>query len=396
MRHLIVDQTHIYFCVSGIAIGFLIGINFNNDVKTPSRMRALVCNSYNGLESISMSEEIPAPLTCGSEEVIVQVKASSIDNMDLKISSGYGKVIRRQHNLYSKVYGKNQFPLILGRECSGRIVEVGSKVEDFEVGDEVFAAVPYYACGIASELALIPAEWIAKKPRKLNHEAAASLPYSATIVWNALVNQASFNKHNTKGKRVLIHTVNNPMGCIAVQLIKAWGGHVTATVSSRGLLIANQLGVDDVILYDGKDDDFQTLLASRQQFDLVVNTVGSYLHDFCKASCLQGGVVVSTIATHPASDHYGVFFGAIYSLWLRIRLRFQRNTIMFGDATISRCTLDQVSSLVDSGHLKPIIDKVFDLSQAEEARHWAVTGNPIGKVIIRFRNRPLNRLEGFI
>jgi len=67
-------------------------------------MRALVCNAYNGIESITMSEEIPVPQVCGNEEVIVQIKAASIDDMDLKISSGYGKVIRRQHHLYSKVY----------------------------------------------------------------------------------------------------------------------------------------------------------------------------------------------------------------------------------------------------------------------------------------------------
>jgi len=380
-----VDQTHIYFCLSGIVIGFLIGIRYNQNTKTQPRMRALVCNSYNGVESITMSEEILVPQVCGNEEVIVQIKAASIDDMDLKISSGYGKVIRRQHHLYSKVYGKSQFPFILGRECSGRIVEIGSKVDDFEVGDEIFAAVPYYACGTASEFALMSAEWIAKKPKKLNYEAAASLPYSAAIVWNALVNQASFNQHNTSGKRVLIHTVNNPMGCIAAQLIKAWGGHVTATVSSRGLLLANQLGVDDVIIYDGKDSDFESLLASRSKFDLVVNTVGSYLHDFCKASCKEEGVIVSTTAAHPASDQYGVFFGGLYSLWLRLRLGFQRDTITFGAATISRHILEQVSSLVDNGQLRPIIDKVFDITQAEDAARWAVSGNAVGKVIIRFR-----------
>lgn len=90
---------------------------------------------------------------------------------------------------------------MLGRECSGRIVELGSKVQDLDVGDEVYAAVPYYACGTASECVLIPAQWVAKKPRKLSYEAAASLPYSASIVWNALVYQAFFNEHNTKGKR---------------------------------------------------------------------------------------------------------------------------------------------------------------------------------------------------
>ncbi len=93
------------------------------------------------------------------------------------------------------------FPFVLGRECSGRVVEIGSKVQDLDVGDEVYAAVPYYACGTASECALIPAQWVAKKPRKLSYEAAASLPYSASIVWNALVHQASFNELTTRDKR---------------------------------------------------------------------------------------------------------------------------------------------------------------------------------------------------
>lgn len=96
------------------------------------------------------------------------------------------------------------FPFVLGRECSGRVVELGSKVQDLDVGDEVYAAVPYYACGTASECVLIPSQWVAKKPTKLSHTAAASLPYSASIVWNALVYQASFNELSTPGKRQVL------------------------------------------------------------------------------------------------------------------------------------------------------------------------------------------------
>lgn len=104
-----------------------------------------------------------------------------------------------------KYHGKNLlFPFVLGRECSGRVIEIGSKVQDLDVGDEVYAAVPYYACGITSELARIPAQWVAKKPRKLSYEAAASLPYSASIVWNALVYQAAFNEVTTKEKRQVL------------------------------------------------------------------------------------------------------------------------------------------------------------------------------------------------
>ena len=67
--------------------------------------------------------------------------------------------------------------------------------------DEVYAAVPYYACGVASEVALVPSEWVAKKPSKLTFEAAAALPHSASLAWNAIVLQASLNRENTSGKR---------------------------------------------------------------------------------------------------------------------------------------------------------------------------------------------------
>lgn len=219
-----VDQSHIYFLLSGIAIGFIIGIQIKQNVKPLTRMRALVCNSYAGApESIAMIDDMVAPNSCGAEDVMIQVKASSIDPIDIKITFGYGKVIRSQYHHYHQVYfkpfynffitillfttiiqthGKNLlFPFVLGRECSGRVVEIGSKVQDLDVGDEVYAAVPYYACGTASECALIPAQWVAKKPRKLSYEAAASLPYSASIVWNALVHQASFNELTTRDKR---------------------------------------------------------------------------------------------------------------------------------------------------------------------------------------------------
>lgn len=75
--------------------------------------------------------------------------------------------------------------------------------EILDVGDEVYSAVPYYACGAASELVAVPAEWVARKPQRLSYEAAAALPYSACIAWNALVHQAGLNKLNTVGKRFI-------------------------------------------------------------------------------------------------------------------------------------------------------------------------------------------------
>lgn len=99
-----VDQSHIYFLLAGIAIGFIIGIQIKQNVKPVTRMRALVCNSYKGApESISMIDDMVAPSSCGAEDVLIQVKAASIDPIDIKITFGYGKVIRSQYHQYNKV-----------------------------------------------------------------------------------------------------------------------------------------------------------------------------------------------------------------------------------------------------------------------------------------------------
>lgn len=98
-----VDQTHVYFLITGVAIGFFIGIRLKQNSKPLTRMRALVCNSYKGFESIAMVDDMIAPTNCGPEDVLIQVKAASIDPMDIRITLGYGKVLRQQYHHYHKV-----------------------------------------------------------------------------------------------------------------------------------------------------------------------------------------------------------------------------------------------------------------------------------------------------
>lgn len=225
-----VDRTHICFFAVGVGTGLLMGIQLGRSwwaasSRSTARMRAVVCNSYKGAESIAAAEDQPAPSSCGPEEVVIQVRASSIDPVDLRICGGYGRVIRQQYHRYRRAHSRDLlFPFVLGRECSGRIVEIGSRVSgcvsngseddrspvssELEVGDEVYAAVPYYACGVASELACLPAAWVARKPKRLSYEAAAALPYSASLAWNVLVRQAGLNHLNATGKRLKFDCTN--------------------------------------------------------------------------------------------------------------------------------------------------------------------------------------------
>lgn len=121
---------------------------------------------------------------------------------------------------------------------------------------------------------------------------------------------------------MLIHSVDNPVGFLAAQLVKAWGGKVTATVSSRAVPTVHHLGIDDLIVHDGHQIDYYSVLSSRPKFDVVLNTVGSFMHDSCRALCQEDGVVVSTVASPPASDEYGLIFGSLYSMWVRTKLFF--------------------------------------------------------------------------
>lgn len=99
-----IDQSHIYFLLSGITIGFIIGVYIKQNTKPLTRMRALVCNSYKGApDSVTMIDDMIAPSICGAEDVLIQVKAASIDPLDIKITFGYGKVIRSQYHQYHKV-----------------------------------------------------------------------------------------------------------------------------------------------------------------------------------------------------------------------------------------------------------------------------------------------------
>lgn len=95
-----VDRSHICFLAAGLGAGLLIGIQLRKTgiLRPQIRMRAVVCNSYRGADSISVVQDQPAPSSCLPDEVVIQVKASSLDPMDLRICTGYGRVIRRQYH----------------------------------------------------------------------------------------------------------------------------------------------------------------------------------------------------------------------------------------------------------------------------------------------------------
>lgn len=137
--------------------------------------------------------------------------------------------------------------MVLGRDCAGVVVDIGQRVIDFDIGDEVFLAVPSWAPGTMAEYLVVSENQVVKRPKLVNFDAAASLPYGGCLAWDAIVNKSIIGEGNAKGRRILVYGGTTPVGCVLIQLIKLWGGHVVAACKEHAIPVARALGADEVI-----------------------------------------------------------------------------------------------------------------------------------------------------
>lgn len=175
-----------------------------------------------------------------SSDILVRVRAAALTRLDVEISHGYGKILRRIIQNYNS--GSPEMPLVVGRSCSGVVENVGSDSKSgLEIGDEVWLASNFYEVGLASQLVVAHESRIGRKPVLIGFEGAASLPYDGCMALIAL-KKAKISENSSIGKKVLIQDGCSAVGCILTQLIKKWGGYVVVTCHSRSAPVVNALG----------------------------------------------------------------------------------------------------------------------------------------------------------
>lgn len=174
-------------------------------------------------------------------DILVRVRAASIHRLDERISRGYGRTLRGIIQSYHPKYSP-EFPLILGRACSGVVEAVGKESKSgLEIGDEVWCVAPFYECGLGAEMIVAPESRIARKPVMIGFEGASSLPYSGCLALNAL-KEAQLLEENLSGMKILVQDGCSPVGCVLMQLCKKWGAHITATCDVRSVPVVKALG----------------------------------------------------------------------------------------------------------------------------------------------------------
>ncbi|XP_064145442.1 reticulon-4-interacting protein 1, mitochondrial isoform X4 [Loxodonta africana] len=251
-------------------------------------MPAWVIDKYGTNEVLRFNQNMMLPIIHYPNEVIVKVHAASVNPIDVNMRimkkecktgkvkhdfCGYGATAlnMKRDPLHIKTKGE-EFPLTLGRDVSGVIMECGLDVNYFKPGDEVWAAVPPWKQGTFSEFVVVSGNEVSRKPKSLTHTQAASLPYVALTAWSAINRIGGLNDKNCTGKRVLILGASGGVGTFAIQVVKAWGAHVTAVCSQDANELVRKLGADDTIDY--KSGNVEEQLKSMKQFDFILDNVG--------------------------------------------------------------------------------------------------------------------------
>lgn len=333
-------------------------------------MKAFVINRYSKDESLQLVD-LTEPII-KENEVLVEIHATSVNQLDTKIKTGEFKLLLPY-----------KFPLILGHDVAGIIKKVGSKVSQFKVGDEVFARPADFKIGSFAEYIAINENDIALKPKNISMEEAASFPLVALTVWQAFVEKANLKK----GQKVFIQAGSGGVGTIAIQLAKHLGATIATTTSADNVDLVKSLGADIVIDY--KTQDFETIL---EIYDLVLNSQDGKTLEKSFRILKSGGKVVS-ISGPPDTDfakEIGLSWfmkTAIFFLSRKAKKQAKKLNVdysfLFMQANGKQ--LSEIGKLIEAGVIRPIIDKVFSFEQTNEAMSYVASGRARGKVIVKLK-----------
>ncbi|XP_061603099.1 reticulon-4-interacting protein 1 homolog, mitochondrial-like [Cololabis saira] len=352
--------------------------------------RAWLIDQYGTNGVLRYTEEFTLPTINSASEVMIRVSAASLNPLDLSMRGGYGATLLNLRREPLSVFNNHsEFPLILGRDLSGVVVDCGSGVTHFAPGDEVWAAIPPWKQGSLAEFVTLTEYEVSHKPKSLSHIEAASIPYVANTALSALVNTGGLCKESSSKKRVLIIGASGGVGTFSVQLLKAWGAHVTVTCSQNAEGLVRGLGADEVVDYTAGDVAQQ--LEMMEKFDVILDTVGGDTEEWAMhlLKPWSGAKYVTLVSPFLLNtDSMGLFDGTC-NAGLTLHNKAFQNIISSGVFyrwafyAPDGPALDEVSRLVDAGKILPVVEAQFPFTQVPQAFQKLEQGHARGKTVVR-------------
>jgi len=342
-------------------------------------MYAAVIESYGDETNFKINESIALPEP-KQNQVLVKIKASSVNPIDLMKREGYGSAIFEKQR-------RQNFPWILGSDFSGNVVSAGNKVKRFKEGDEVWGCTSNASAGTYAEYVVINQDEVNFKPKNLTFEESASLPYVFLTTWSAIIRWAGLRPKDLIEKKVFIQGGAGGVGTTAIQLFRYWGSNISSTCSEGNIELLKSLGVNEIIDY--RRNSFQEAL---KDYDLVYDLLGdsvldNSIEECCKVLKKDASSHYITL-THPfinTMDSKGLFLGIPHALLLRQKLKaaYKPINVHWSIYRPSLSGLQELTYLAEESIIKPVIDSTYSLSEIAKAHEKVATGHSSGKVVIR-------------
>lgn len=303
-------------------------------------MKAIRIHEYGDAGTLKL-EEIPRlPIT--DDQILVRIRDAGVNPIDWKIRQGYLKQVMPA-----------TFPMTIGQDFAGDIVDVGKAVTQFTPGERVFG----FAQGTYAEYAAAPASTVASIPNSIDFATAAALPTAGSTALQIIRDVVTAKP----GMSILIHGAAGGVGSYASQIAKNFDARVIGTASGADIEYLKSLGIDEVIDY--KRERFEEKAAG---VDAVVDLVGGETLARSYSVVKKGGVLATTVESIDESAAKRAGIRAVHVVMRR-----------------NAADLAELARLVEKGALKPRLDKTMSLSQAKEAQELSQTGKAQGKVILK-------------
>jgi NADPH:quinone reductase-like Zn-dependent oxidoreductase len=321
-------------------------------------MKAAVIKQFGKTNVFEIIDNYPEPML-QPNQVMIKVHSTSINPLDLNIRKGL-----------LKLFLGSKFPMILGNDVAGKIIQCGKDITNFQVGDEVYCMSDsnkkmsfwgFSKPGTYATFVVTREDTLSLKPKNLTFEESAVIPLCSLTAYQALVEIANIKD----GDKILINGASGGVGVFAVQIAKSYGAHITCVCSSKNIRKLTELNVDKILDYTKTD-----ILKIKDQFDIIYDVASNHKYNNIKHLLKKSGIYISNIAP------------IIVFLFPFLRKIRKIHRFAFTWVVPSGENLKKITEKIERNEIKPIVDKIFPLEEIDLAHNYCENGKPFGKISI--------------
>ncbi len=315
-------------------------------------MKAIVYTKYGSPEVLQL-KNVAKPIP-KDNEVLIKVKATAVNSGDVRLRKADPFAVRF-------IFGLTKPKInVLGVVFSGEIESVGNDVTGFKIGEQVFGHTDMRFGAYAEYICVAQNGSLALKPDKLSHAEVAVIPFGAVTALH-FIKKAAIKP----GQKVLIVGASGAVGSAAVQMVKSFGAHVTGLCSTANIELVKSLGANKVIDYTKED-----FMHNGEIYDVIFDTVNTIAVSQSLKSLNRKGILILS-----AAGMSETFQGLFISIT-------RRRKVLFGVISHTAADIVFLKELMETGKLKPVIDRTYTLEQMAEAHAYVEKGHKKGNVAI--------------